>query len=88
MRRTANLFEQICTLENLREAFRKASQGKRDQEVVREFVVDLDRRLSEMLVEIGNGSIALGDFTSSSFAILRKGSLLLRASKNEFCTMP
>jgi RNA-directed DNA polymerase len=62
MRRTANLFEQICMPENLRAAFQKASQGKRDQPVVREFGQALDSRLSEMLVTIGNGSIALGRF--------------------------
>ena len=62
MQRTANLFEQICTLENLRAAYQKASQGKRDQPVVREFGHALDSRLSEMLVTIGNGSIALGRF--------------------------
>jgi RNA-directed DNA polymerase len=62
MRRTANLFEQICTLENLRAAYEKAAQGKRDQPVVREFGRALNSRLSEMLVTIGNGSIALGRF--------------------------
>lgn len=62
MRRTANLFEQICTLENLRMAFRNASQGKRDQPVVQEFAGTLDTRLCEMLATIGNGSIALGRF--------------------------
>ena len=62
MRRTANLFEQICTLENLRSAYQKAAQGKRDQQVVREFGQALDSRLSEMLVTIGHGSIALGRF--------------------------
>lgn len=62
MRRTANLFEQICTLENLRAAFQKASQGKQDQQVVREFAGELKCRLSELLLTIGNGSIALGRF--------------------------
>ena len=59
MRRSAKLFEQICTLENLRMAFQKASQGKRDLPVVREFAEELDRRLCEMLVTIGDGSITL-----------------------------
>jgi len=62
MRRTANLFEQICSMENLRAAFQKAAQGKRDQQVVREFGQTLECRLSELLLTIGNGSIALGRF--------------------------
>ena len=63
MKRIANLFSQILDRDNLRLAFYRASQGKRDRSEVRQFASDLDDRLFVMVNLVRTGQFPLGRAT-------------------------
>lgn len=57
MVRTHNrLFEKICSIENLRLAYRKARKGKGNKDYVRQFEARLDKNLTALRLELLNRS--------------------------------
>lgn len=52
MKRFGNLYERVCSLDNLREAFYCASIGKRNREDVLEYAISLDDNLLELQHEL------------------------------------
>jgi retron-type reverse transcriptase len=62
MKRTGQLWKDICCRDNLRLAALRALRGKRDRKDAREFVSHLDERLSSLASSLDNGSVKLGRF--------------------------
>lgn len=60
MRRQGELFDEIASRDNLREAVGKALRGKRAKLDAREFVADLDHRLVKLRSELLHGTPVLG----------------------------
>lgn len=52
MKRKGYLFERICSMENLLQAFQNASNGKRKRDEVKRFEADLDTNLRQLQVEL------------------------------------
>ena len=64
MKRAGELFEQLCSFENLRLAFVKARQRKQFCLDVRIFGENLDAALERLRQELLNGTFSFGDYTS------------------------
>ena len=62
MKRAGNLLPKIAEIHNLREAFLKASRGKRGKREVVTFRADLDKNLQNLREQILNGSVSVGNF--------------------------
>ena len=62
MRRTNHLFDKICDLRNLREAYLRAVSGKRFSKVAREFAENLDENLNRLSVDLQTGTTRFGQF--------------------------
>lgn len=62
MKRVRNLMPLIADMENLREAFLRASKGKRGAWAVCEFENDLDNHLSEIQTQLLNGTLELPNY--------------------------
>lgn len=52
MKRTGNLFDKICTIENMRLAYKRATQGKKHYREVRELEKDVEGNLQKLLEEL------------------------------------
>lgn len=52
MKRKGYLFERICSMENLLQAFHNASNGKRKRDEVKRFEADLDTNLRQLQAEL------------------------------------
>ena len=52
MKTYSNLFEKLCSIENLRTAFNKAKKGKSKKWYVEEFEYNLDSELSKLKIEL------------------------------------
>ena len=52
MKTYSNLFENLCSIENLRAAFNKAKKGKSKKWYVKEFESNLDNELTKLKTEL------------------------------------
>lgn len=62
MRRTANLFDKICEIENLRAAFHQAARGKRGKLAVRRFSQYLDSEIGVISAQLRAETFEFGRF--------------------------
>jgi hypothetical protein len=62
MKRTGSLFDRIVDRENLRQAFYRASRGKRRRPDVEAFAANLEANLRHMACEIESGSSPVGRY--------------------------
>lgn len=62
MKRVGNLIERIADLENLYEAFRKASKGKQRKAEVLEYQKHLDENISTLRKQILYGDVEVGNY--------------------------
>lgn len=62
MKRQGNLIEIIADWDNLYEAFRKASRGKKRNTEVREYAEKLDDNLRELRLQILTGNVCVGEY--------------------------
>ena len=56
MKRYDNLFDKIVSIDNLKEAYRKAKKGKSWQDKVRKVECDLDNKMFELQEMLVNGT--------------------------------
>jgi RNA-directed DNA polymerase len=78
MRRANGLFDRIVERENLRLAVCRALRGKRQRPDARQFVAQLDKRLSCMAAELRSGTIEVG----------RMNQFVIRDPKERVITAP
>ncbi len=64
MKRKGYLTEKIASLDNLYEAFRKASKGKQRKDEVKRFREDFDRNIQSLREQILTGDVKVGNFHS------------------------
>lgn len=62
MKRYGNLYERICSIDNLREAFENASIGKRNRSDVLEYGANLEANLEELRQELLNHTYKTSDY--------------------------
>lgn len=62
MKRATNLFDRICTRDNIRVAFYRAARGKRSRSVVQGFASGLEDRIDKVSSGLQNGSFEFGRF--------------------------
>lgn len=62
MRRVGHLFDRISDYENLREAYRRAVQGKRDRSETIRFAINLDDQLQQISAALQQGTISVGNY--------------------------
>lgn len=62
MKRYGNLYERICSIDNLREAFENASIGKRNRSDVLEYGATLEANLEELRQELLNHTYKTSDY--------------------------
>lgn len=67
MKRKGYLFERICSMENLLQAFQNASNGKRKRDEVKRFEADLDTNLRQLQVELTTRT-----YTTSAYEVFVK----------------
>lgn len=67
MKRKGYLFERICSMENLLQAFQNASNGKRKRDEVKRFEADLDTNLRQLQVELTTRT-----YTTSAYEVFAK----------------
>lgn len=63
MKRTGNLYDQICTEENIRAAILSASKGKREREPVKAVLDDLDNKVTELAAAFRAEAVPLHCYT-------------------------
>ena len=62
MKRYGNLYERICSIDNLREAFENASIGKRNRSDVLEYGANLEANLEKLRQELLNHTYKTSDY--------------------------
>lgn len=62
MKRYGNLYERICSIDNLREAFENASIGKRNRSDVQEYGANLEANLEELRQELLSHTYKTSDY--------------------------
>lgn len=62
MKRKGYLFERICSMENLLQAFHNASNGKRKRDEVKRFEADLDANLRQLQEELTTRTYTTSDY--------------------------
>lgn len=67
MKRKGYLFERICSMENLLQAFQNASNGKRKRDEVKRFEADLDTNLRQLQAELTTRT-----YTTSAYEVFVK----------------
>lgn len=67
MKRKGYLFERICSMENLLQAFHNASNGKRKRDEVKRFEADLDANLRQLQAELTTRT-----YTTSAYEVFIK----------------
>lgn len=67
MKRKGYLFERICSMENLLQAFHNASNGKRKRDEVKRFEADLDANLRQLQAELTTRT-----YTTSAYEVFVK----------------
>lgn len=67
MKRKGYLFERICSMENLLQAFQNANNGKRKRDEVKRFEADLDTNLRQLQVELTTRT-----YTTSAYEVFVK----------------
>ena len=67
MKRKGYLFERICSMENLLQAFHNASNGKRKRDEVKRFEADLDTNLRQLQAELTTRT-----YTTSAYEVFVK----------------
>ena len=63
MKRIGNLYDKVCSIDNLRLAYQKARQGKSRQYGVRLFEKDVEGNIDELHAELTNGTYRTSEYS-------------------------